>query len=745
MEDQIVPLITCHDGSFELCEETLEWLGTLNKPFGIISCAGRFRTGKSFLLNRILDCEPNKGFGVGETVQACTKGLWISKKKINASENLDVLIMDTEGIDSLDAGAEHDTRIFTLSILLSSIFLYNSVGHIDEAAVQTLSFMSKVSEYIDSDVIAPKFFWVLRDFSLQMVDEEGKKISNKEYIEHSLAEAVDNKSSTRGCIKSLFKDRDLFTLPRPSKTDSSQNLNKRLSNVNPKFMSAMAKLRETLLDNSTPICADDKPMSGSMFVKMCRILVEKVKSSQMPVMKDAWSLLREIQHNDVSKNLLDKLEYDLYSWKKDTAKNLQDKADSYNSFYLKLFQTESMKPFQSKTYEDFKQRIIKIMKNEIEAKKIDIQELVQESMKNIIIWDWESVMSSFSNFVTENGEVIACNVWFPVFLKEMRKYNNELGETIYEKGKNEAKESLQTEVNEITSKYEEAMVCLEHEKEEVLKLKSEILTHHEPEPKISCVSIAINTDEYQPEKDAENFVEDEEYEALNTSYEESCANVEFLTNSIETYKQQLSLLKERVANELNELKLEHRNKMMKFESELNDGKLKNENMKRQCLILEERTAKQNDELVKYEQKCLQLQDKFVDLHKQTLEQMRQKDASMRQFNSDATKEILNMNRKAQEEKRLLSISQTETVQLKRQLELYDTLEQEVKRVKREYNETNLDKTRYETDLVNTKSRLSELSKERDSLRKLNMQLENKVAVLETTSLLSSCKKSIIDA
>jgi hypothetical protein len=38
--------------------------------------AGLYRTGKSYLLNRMLLNRPS-GFGVGPTVNACTKGLWI--------------------------------------------------------------------------------------------------------------------------------------------------------------------------------------------------------------------------------------------------------------------------------------------------------------------------------------------------------------------------------------------------------------------------------------------------------------------------------------------------------------------------------------------------------------------------------------------------------------------------------------------------------------------------------------------
>lgn len=42
----------------------------------MIAVAGMYWTGKSFLLNRML-LDRQKGFGVGPTINPCTKGLWI--------------------------------------------------------------------------------------------------------------------------------------------------------------------------------------------------------------------------------------------------------------------------------------------------------------------------------------------------------------------------------------------------------------------------------------------------------------------------------------------------------------------------------------------------------------------------------------------------------------------------------------------------------------------------------------------
>ena len=50
-------------------------------------------------------------------------------------EPIDVLVIDSEGLGALDEDSNHDVRIFSLAILLSSYFIYNSVGSIDEQAL----------------------------------------------------------------------------------------------------------------------------------------------------------------------------------------------------------------------------------------------------------------------------------------------------------------------------------------------------------------------------------------------------------------------------------------------------------------------------------------------------------------------------------------------------------------------------------------------------------------------------------
>ena len=69
-----VPLVSYQNKKFLIEPEAEEILrNPLHKTIGIISLVGKYRTGKSFLLNRVLLNNSIKGFGVGPTIRPCTK------------------------------------------------------------------------------------------------------------------------------------------------------------------------------------------------------------------------------------------------------------------------------------------------------------------------------------------------------------------------------------------------------------------------------------------------------------------------------------------------------------------------------------------------------------------------------------------------------------------------------------------------------------------------------------------------
>ena len=57
-------------------QDALEIITQIPGPIAVISVVGLYRTGKSYLMNRVI-LDRQTGFGVGPTVNPCTKGLWV--------------------------------------------------------------------------------------------------------------------------------------------------------------------------------------------------------------------------------------------------------------------------------------------------------------------------------------------------------------------------------------------------------------------------------------------------------------------------------------------------------------------------------------------------------------------------------------------------------------------------------------------------------------------------------------------
>ena len=91
------------------------------------------------------------GFKVDPSVHACTRGLWVYSEPITIQkedEIIDIYLMDSEGLGGVDKNQNYDTKIFTLTVLLSSFLVFNQVGVIDEAAIANLSLVTALAKNI---------------------------------------------------------------------------------------------------------------------------------------------------------------------------------------------------------------------------------------------------------------------------------------------------------------------------------------------------------------------------------------------------------------------------------------------------------------------------------------------------------------------------------------------------------------------------------------------------------------------
>ena len=72
---QAIPFISyVEEKGFVITPEAENFLNSLSDTrLGVVSIVGKYRTGKSFFINRILLNQKSGGFNVGPTINPCTK------------------------------------------------------------------------------------------------------------------------------------------------------------------------------------------------------------------------------------------------------------------------------------------------------------------------------------------------------------------------------------------------------------------------------------------------------------------------------------------------------------------------------------------------------------------------------------------------------------------------------------------------------------------------------------------------
>jgi len=162
-------------------------------PVCVVSIAGPCRKGKSYILSKAFD--QGEVFPLGHELDPETMGIWMwivpEKRKDASGQEFTVVLLDSEGIDAVTSEGSDDHCIFTLTILLASVFIYNSAGVPTRTDLDGLHHIAKLSQLIqlrstnelssigseeDEDSLLlsksfPTFIWLLRDVVLTLPKE----------------------------------------------------------------------------------------------------------------------------------------------------------------------------------------------------------------------------------------------------------------------------------------------------------------------------------------------------------------------------------------------------------------------------------------------------------------------------------------------------------------------------------------------------------------------------------------------
>uniref|UniRef100_A0A3Q2I6Z0 GB1/RHD3-type G domain-containing protein n=1 Tax=Equus caballus TaxID=9796 RepID=A0A3Q2I6Z0_HORSE len=214
--------------------EALKILGNISQPVVVVAIAGPYRTGKSYLMNRLAG--QSRGFPLGSTVRSETKGIWMWCIPHPSKAKHTLVLLDTEGLGDVEKGdSKNDLWIFTLAILLSSVFVYNSMGTINRQALEQLHYVTELTKLIrtrsspsfgevddSAEFVSffPDFVWTVRDFTLEL-QLDGRPITSDQYLENALKlipgedPRIQNSNVPRECIRKFFPERKCFVFDRP--------------------------------------------------------------------------------------------------------------------------------------------------------------------------------------------------------------------------------------------------------------------------------------------------------------------------------------------------------------------------------------------------------------------------------------------------------------------------------------------------------------------------------------------------
>ncbi|KAF3332589.1 guanylate-binding protein 4-like protein [Carex littledalei] len=301
-------------GKFHLDPEAVGALQLVKGPVGVVSVCGRARQGKSFILNQLLG--RSSGFQVASTHKPCTKGIWmwsapIKRTALDGTE-YSLLLLDTEGIDAYDQTGTYSIQLFSLAVLLSSLFIYNQMGGIDEAALDRLSLVTEMTKHIrvratggktfasELGQFAPLFIWLLRDFYLDLA-EENRKITPRDYLELALRPIqgerrdLSSKNEIRESIRALFPDRECFTLVRPLYNENDlQRLDQiPLERLRPEFRLGLDELTKFVFERTRPKQVGSTVMTGPVLAGLTQSFVDAINNGAVPTISSSWQSVEE--------------------------------------------------------------------------------------------------------------------------------------------------------------------------------------------------------------------------------------------------------------------------------------------------------------------------------------------------------------------------------------------------------------------------------------------------------------------
>ncbi|XP_016066818.1 PREDICTED: guanylate-binding protein 1-like [Miniopterus natalensis] len=367
--------------------EALKILSAITQPVVVVAIVGLYRTGKSYLMNKLAG--KTRGFSLGSTVQSHTKGIWMWCVPHPKKPKHTLVLLDTEGLGDVEKGDnKNDSWIFALAILLSSTFVYNSMGTINQQAMDQLHYVTELTDRIraksspdannvedSADFVSffPDFVWTLRDFSL-VLEVDGQSISPDEYLQNSLklkhgTTDKDKKFNLpRLCIRKFFPNKKCFIFDRPTHRKKLSELETMHDDeLDSEFVQQAADFCSYIFSSSKV-----KTLSGGIQVNGPRLeslvltYVNAISSGDLPCMENAVLALAQIENSAAVQKAIDHYDRQMGEKVQLPTETLQELLDLHRAS-----EKEAIEVFMKNSFKDVDQLFQKDLGAQLEKRLED--------------------------------------------------------------------------------------------------------------------------------------------------------------------------------------------------------------------------------------------------------------------------------------------------------------------------------------------------------------------------------------
>nr|XP_018882306.2 guanylate-binding protein 2 [Gorilla gorilla gorilla]XP_055207739.1 guanylate-binding protein 2 [Gorilla gorilla gorilla]XP_055207740.1 guanylate-binding protein 2 [Gorilla gorilla gorilla]XP_055207746.1 guanylate-binding protein 2 [Gorilla gorilla gorilla]XP_055207754.1 guanylate-binding protein 2 [Gorilla gorilla gorilla]XP_055207756.1 guanylate-binding protein 2 [Gorilla gorilla gorilla]XP_055207764.1 guanylate-binding protein 2 [Gorilla gorilla gorilla] len=380
-------LIDNTKGQLVVNPEALKILSAITQPVVVVAIVGLYRTGKSYLMNKLAG--KKNSFSLGSTVKSHTKGIWMWCVPHPKKPEHTLVLLDTEGLGDIEKGDnENDSWIFALAILLSSTFVYNSMGTINQQAMDQLHYVTELTDRIkansspgnnsvddSADFVSffPAFVWTLRDFTLEL-EVDGEPITADDYLEHSLKlrKGTDKKSKSfndpRLCIRKFFPKRKCFVFDWPAPKKYLAHLEQlKEEELNPDFIEQVAEFCSYILSHSNvKTLSGGIPVNGPRLESLVLTYVNAISSGDLPCMENAVLALAQIENSAAVEKAIAHYEQQMGQKVQLPTETLQELLDLHRDS-----EREAIEVFMKNSFKDVDQIFQRKLGAQLEARRDD--------------------------------------------------------------------------------------------------------------------------------------------------------------------------------------------------------------------------------------------------------------------------------------------------------------------------------------------------------------------------------------